>query len=406
PRFACRAFRPVVAALVALVALLAMLALPARAPAVGLPPGFQASVAFSGLTQPIAVQFSQDGRVFVAEKSGLIKVFDGLGDTTPTTFADLRTNVHNFWDRGLLGFALHPNFPQTPYVYVLYTADAEIGATPPRWGSFGGTSDGCPNPPGATADGCVASGRLSRLQALGNQTTGSEQVLIGNWCQQFPSHSMGSLVFGADGALYVSAGEGASFNVADYGQFGYPQKNVCRDPPAGLGGTQQPETSQGGALRSQNLGLAGYGQATYDGKILRIDPSTGAALPDNPLAGSSVPGADRIVARGLRNPFRFTTRPGTNELCIGDVGWVDYEEIDRLVDPRAAVPNFGWPCYEGTPQQPVWSGLGSGVCNALYAAPGSVLAPYYQYHRDEKVVAGDTCLTVESSISGLAFYRG
>src|SRR6185503_10130210 len=87
-------------------------------------------------------------------------------------------------------------------------------------------------------------------------------------------------------------------------------------------------------------------------------------------------------------------------------GWVDYEEIDRLVDPRAAVPNFGWPCYEGTPQQPVWSGLGSGVCNALYAAPGSVLAPFYQYHRDEKVVAGDACLQVESSISGLAFYRG
>ena len=80
-------------------------------------------------------------------------------------FADLRTNVHNFWDRGLLGMALHPNFPATPRVYVLYTYDAAIGGTPPRWGTVGGTSDPCPNPPGATADGCVVSGRLSILTA-------------------------------------------------------------------------------------------------------------------------------------------------------------------------------------------------------------------------------------------------
>ena len=75
--------------------------------------------------------------MFVAEKSGLIKVFDSLSDTTPTVFADLRTNVHNFWDRGLLGLALHPNFPTQPYVYVLYTHDAPIGGTAPRWGRRG-----------------------------------------------------------------------------------------------------------------------------------------------------------------------------------------------------------------------------------------------------------------------------
>src|SRR5688572_27776382 len=89
-----------------------------------LPSGFQEKVGFSGLTNPTNVEFSQDGRVFVAEQSGLIKVFDGLSDTTPTTFADLRTNVHNFWDRGLLGLALAPNFPSDPHVYVLYTYDA------------------------------------------------------------------------------------------------------------------------------------------------------------------------------------------------------------------------------------------------------------------------------------------
>jgi hypothetical protein len=79
-----------------------------------LPPGFQLTVVLGGLNQPTAIDFAADGRVFVAEKSGLIKVFDDLADTTPTIFADLRTNVHNFWDRGLLGFALHPQFPAVP----------------------------------------------------------------------------------------------------------------------------------------------------------------------------------------------------------------------------------------------------------------------------------------------------
>ena len=49
-----------------------------------LQPGFEESIAIGDLDQPMTVQFSQDGRVFVAEKSGIIKVYDGLGDETPT----------------------------------------------------------------------------------------------------------------------------------------------------------------------------------------------------------------------------------------------------------------------------------------------------------------------------------
>ena len=45
--------------------------------------------------------------------------------------------MHNFWDRGLLGLALDPDFPADPYVYVLYTYDAAIGGTAPRWGTAG-----------------------------------------------------------------------------------------------------------------------------------------------------------------------------------------------------------------------------------------------------------------------------
>jgi glucose/arabinose dehydrogenase len=122
------------------------------------PDGFQETVAFSGLANPATVEFSPDGRIFVGEKSGLIKVFDGLGDATPTTFKDLRTEVHNFWDRGLLGMALDPDFPADPFVYVLYTRDALPGGAAPQWGQPGASSDPCPTPPGPTGDGCVSPG--------------------------------------------------------------------------------------------------------------------------------------------------------------------------------------------------------------------------------------------------------
>src|SRR5882672_10722353 len=100
------------------------LAAPAPARALTLPPGFSESIVFSGLTNPTVVKFASDGRVFVGEKSGLVKVFDSLVDPTPDVFVDLRTSVHNFWDRGLLGMALAPDFPTDPSVYVLYTYDA------------------------------------------------------------------------------------------------------------------------------------------------------------------------------------------------------------------------------------------------------------------------------------------
>ena len=71
-----------------------------------LPPGFVDDVVFSGLTRPTAIRFSPDGRVFVAEKSGIVKVFDDLSDPTATVFADLRTNVHNYWDRDPVAVSL------------------------------------------------------------------------------------------------------------------------------------------------------------------------------------------------------------------------------------------------------------------------------------------------------------
>ena len=369
-----------------------------------LPAGFQESVVFDGLSNPTVVRFSSDGRIFVAEKRGVIKVFDSLSDTTPTTFADLNVNVYNFWDRGLLGMALDPNFPTNPYVYVLYSYDHELGsaASAPRWGTPGVYSDPCPTPPGPTADGCIVSGRLSRLQAAGNTMTGPEQVLIEDWCQQYPSHSIGTVEFGNDGALYASGGDGASFNFVDYGQDGAPV-NPCGDPPGGVGATLTPPTAQGGALRSQDLRTSGD-PVSLDGSIIRVNPATGAALSDNPLFASSDPNARRIIAYGMRNPFRFTTRPGTEELWIGDVGWSTWEEINRVLDPNdSVVENFGWPCYEGNGRQSGYDGANLNICENLYGNPGAVTAPYHAYHHSANVVPNDGCPTGSSSVAGLEF---
>lgn len=368
-------------------------------------PQFVEKVVFTGLTNPTVLEFSPDGRIFVGEKSGLIKVFSSLTDTTPTVFADLRTNVYNNWDRGMLGLALHPQFPAVPYVYVLYAYDADIGGVAPKWGTPGGTSDPCPTPPGATADGCVVSGRLSRLEASGDVRVGPEVVLIENWFQQYPSHSLGSLAFGADGALYATGGDGASFNFVDYGQDGSPV-NPGGDPPVPIGSAQTPPTAEGGALRSQDLRTSAD-PATLDGALLRVDPLTGAALPDNPLIAHPDANARRIVAYGLRNPFRMTIRPGTNEVYVGDVGWNTWEEINFVANPAGTtVENFGWPCYEGNNHQSGYDSANLNLCENLYNDVGTHAIPLYTYNHSSTVVAGEGCPTGSSSISGLAFYRG
>ncbi|MBB2948440.1 glucose/arabinose dehydrogenase [Actinoplanes lutulentus] len=356
-----------------------------------LPAGFREQTVLSGLDLPMNIEFAPDGRIFVAEKAGRIKVFDSIADTTPTIFADLSVNVHSQNDRGMLGLALHPDFPTVPYVYVLYTYDAPPGQTAPVW------NDNCSAVGGANGGRCIVTARLSRLQASGNVMSGAETVLLHDWCQQYPSHSIGDLHFGPDGMLYLSAGDGASYNVVDYGQLGSPI-NPCADPP---GGTMTAPTAQGGALRSQDVRTSAD-PSGLDGAILRLDPATGAAAPGNPAIASADPNTQRIVAYGMRNPYRFALRPGTSELWVGDVGWNTWEEVNRLPDV-ATVRNLGWPCFEGTVRQGGYDGANLDLCESLYTAGGQT-APHYAYQHSGQVVSGEACPTGGSSISGMAFY--
>jgi glucose/arabinose dehydrogenase len=340
-----------------------------------LPPGFHDDAVITGVSEATVVQFAADGRVYIGAKDGRIYEFDSIDDPSALLVKDLSTNVYDYGDRGLLGMALDPNFANGhPYVYILYTLDAPIGGVPPVY------SDSCPD----ENQGCMAGARLSRFKVKANGTGGAEQVLIEDWCQQFNSHSIGTLAFGPDGALYVGGGDGASYVYADYGQTGNP----CGDP-----------NREGGALRAQDDRTQGD-PTGMNGSILRVDPATGSALPDNPLVGNGDPTDDRLIAFGMRNPYRFVVKPGTDSIFVGDVGWNSWEEIDKIGSAGdGKVENFGWPCYEGDGIQPDYQSQDLQICNKLYAKPKLVTEPVLP------IVHNGGC-DGSFVLSGVEFYQG
>jgi PKD repeat protein len=388
---------------------------PAPAAAEAVPAGFSDTAVFSGLTLPTAIAFAPGGKVYVGEKSGIVKVFDSFTDSTPAVVVDLRAKVQDFWDRGLLGLAVDPGFGSAGrnFVYVLYTHDHNPVGSPATWG------DGCPTPPGPTTDGCPVTGNLSRIPVDPSTgvASGAEQPLIADdWCQQYPSHSIGHLAFGPDGSLYVTGGDGASFTNADWGQFGGSAgsptpANPCGDPPGAVGTRLSPPGAEGGALRSQSPRRPAGEPVLLDGAVLRVDPATGNGLPGNPMYNSQSPSsnASRIIGYGLRNPFRFTFRPGTSELWVGDVGWNTWEEVNRMTSPTPATPvNFGWPCNEGAGRMSSYDSANLTICENLYTdTTRPATGPYYAYNHSASVVSGDGCPTGSGSvISAISFYPG
>jgi glucose/arabinose dehydrogenase len=161
-----------------------MFCAPLAVRAATLPGGFSESPVASGLASPTAMQFAPDGRLFVAEQGGRLRVIKD-GSLLPTPFLTVSVNAEG--ERGLLGVAFDPSFITNRYVYVYYTA----------------TSPNLHN-------------RISRFTANGDVAAAGSEVVLFDLAQlsSATNHNGGALAFGHDGKLYAAVGENANGNNA------------------------------------------------------------------------------------------------------------------------------------------------------------------------------------------------
>jgi glucose/arabinose dehydrogenase len=252
------------------------------------------------LQSPIHISHAGDGtnRLFVAEKiSGRIKVFDSTF-TLIDTLVQV-TGMLTSGEQGLLSVAFHPDFYNNRLFYVHYVNTA----------------------------GHIQIDRYTMSTSDPDEANVSTRVTVDTIHHPGQTnHNGGEIIFGADGMLYISTGDG--------------------------GGSNDPGN------KSQNNGYR-------LGKMLRIQPNTSLTppyftVPTNPLGG-------QLQAKGLRNPFRWSFDRYTGDMFIGDVGQGAREEVNFLsASAINAGANYGWKCREGNI-------AGPGACN------GSFVDPIYIY---------------------------
>ncbi len=332
-------------------------------PAQTLPEGFQRIPVYTGPERLTGLRFDEAGRLYVWEKGGrLYRLVEGQLQQPP--LLDLSEEVGDWRDHGLLSVALDPDFLQNGYLYLLYVVDRH------HW-----QHEGKPTyDPQANHYFDATFGRLTRYtlnvdEDFSAVRPGSRKVLLGTGPQDgipilHESHGVGDLAFGLDGSLLLSCGDGTTYN--DVATAWHPA-----DSYAGQGladSILRPETNVG-AFRAQSI-------ESLSGKVLRLDPATGAGLPSNPFFDPAHPRSprSRSWALGLRNPFRLCLRPETGRhdptagqpgtFVLGDVGWSSWEELNVVTGPGQ---NFGWPLYEGFAPQ----GRYFGWRTANPAAPNS-----------------------------------
>ena len=148
-----------------------------------LPPNFARSQVVGGLASPTAMEFAPDGRLFVAEQRGTLRVLKAGGKLA--TFLDISGRVDSAGERGLLGVAFDPAFSKNHYVYLYYTQRAS-GTTP-------------------------AHNRVIRVTARGDRAVaGSKKLILRlNNLSSATNHNGGAIHFGEDGKLYVAVGDNA-----------------------------------------------------------------------------------------------------------------------------------------------------------------------------------------------------
>ena len=263
-----------------------------------------------GFVSPIGVVPIPDnsGRLVVIDQSGTLWVLDASGNKMPTPFIDLTSRMvtlsPGFDERGLLGVAFHPNYASNGRLFIYYNAPPRAGGPTPTttWNNLA---------------------RFSEFHISADPNVvdmNSERVFLEIDDPQL-NHNGGTLVFGPDGYLYISIGDGGGAN----------------DSPVG----HVPDWYL--------VNAGGNGQdveANLWGSVLRLDMDGGMpyAIPsDNPFVGKT--GLDEIYAYGFRNPYRMSfDMGGSRRLFLGDAGQILYEEVDIVEKGQ----NYGWNVKEGT----------------------------------------------------------
>jgi glucose/arabinose dehydrogenase len=277
-------------------------------------PQLDVRAAVEGLTTPISMAFLDEDDFFVLEKNtGRVqRVTDG----NISTVLDLAVNFAS--ERGLLGIALHPDFPSTPHVYLYWTesttgVDTDVLANTPLLGN--------------RVDRYAWNGstltfdlNLIQLRALQPPNPPAEPGAFGN-------HDGGVLRFGPDDNLYIVIG--------DNGRRGQLQNLV--NGPFGPG---MPDDQFGGPAPDD---------AHFTGVVIRLNDD-GTTPADNPFyaAGAAIGGEvgeniQKIYAYGIRNSFGMDFDPVSGDLWLQIHGDDSFDELDRL-EPGA---NSGWIQFMG-----------------------------------------------------------
>jgi glucose/arabinose dehydrogenase len=238
-------------------------------------------------TRPVDLQTAPgiEGRFFVVEQQGLIYSIENNSETDiKQLFLDIRDRVNDSGnEQGLLGLAFHPDYQDNGTFFVDYTASN----------------------PNRTV---IARYKVSTVNP--DSANKSSESIILEVDQPFSNHNGGQIIFGPDHYLYITLGDG--------GSGGDPEGN------------------------GQNL-------ETLLGSILRIDVDQkqtdfNYAIPqDNPFVLNLRGFREEIYAYGLRNPWRISFDPVTQQLWAADVGQDLYEEIDIIEKGN----NYGWNTLEG-----------------------------------------------------------
>jgi uncharacterized repeat protein (TIGR03806 family) len=334
----------------------------------GTPPAtaIQLVNALPGLSfsQPLALA-SPPGdtkRLFICEKTGIVKVVPDVTLATPTqaSFLNLPTllssrgeTLSTDSEQGLLGLAFHPAYATNRFFYVFYSVRKADNLVYERVSRFT-TQAGNPN----AAD------------------TASELVLI-EQLDEASNHNGGGLAFGPDGYLYISFGDEGGQN----DQYNNSQR-IDRDFFSAIARIDVDR-------KSGSLDPNAHAAVPRDGGVARY-----AIPPDNPFVGATsfngvavTPANVRTEfwAVGLRNPWRFSFDTQTGELWVADVGQNLYEEIDIVTKGG----NYGWAYREGKHAGPK-------------TAPGggfTSIDPVYEYTHGSGALQGN-------SITGGLVYRG